>query len=431
MLSLQLVLIAPLILRHFDTTQTAAWYLFGSLNLFGTFVMQRMLLTFARTIAMCRGGYDWRKPSKTNDTGESNWEGINRLVPTMAGLQIGLAFANVAIACILGWIGLFPLLKGYPQAAKVWTAFGIYQLGSVITFYMSRYHAVLMGLNALAISNRWRFFTVGIGLVGVAVVLILGYGIVAATVVNQSIYLIGGFVARMSIPLVANGRVQNLEAVRFDLEIIKLTIGPIWKSLINQIATSGPLPVAGILIAQTGNASVAASFSFASRILIAIEQVAMTPFNSVQPLISQLMAKRERAQVHEILLRRAMLSFSLMIAAILICGVAMPWALPLLDSNTKAVPFVSWCLMGGGVLIIRVYLCMLAPHYSLNDIIFNRESILSVGLFVIILEVLYPVLELSSVGVAMSLSFVLIYRTEPLKAYFFKLRLGCKNIINR
>lgn len=54
--ALRLLAVTPLILVAFDTTEIAAWYLFGSLTFFGSIISQRVGLTFSRMIAFAMGG---------------------------------------------------------------------------------------------------------------------------------------------------------------------------------------------------------------------------------------------------------------------------------------------------------------------------------------------------------------------------------------
>ena len=62
--SLRLLLVTPLILTRFDETEIAAWYLFASLNFFGTIIGQRLGLTFSRMFAFAMGGASNLAPIK-------------------------------------------------------------------------------------------------------------------------------------------------------------------------------------------------------------------------------------------------------------------------------------------------------------------------------------------------------------------------------
>lgn len=419
-LSLQVLLVAPMILRHFNTIEVSAWYLFSSLNIFGSVVMQRVTLTYSRMIAMATGvrsHSSGRSVDKAEQHANTDWQLINRIVPTMGAFQVALVCANVLIAGVLGWIGLEPLLHGYAQAHEILAAFAFHQLGCIGAFYVSRYHAVLIGLNAVTTSNRLNMVTLICGLLAVAGSIHAGFGIATAAALNAMISTVGGMLARTSIRTISGGNLPALDSIHYDPNIAAKARTPIFRSLVNQLATMGVLPLAGILITRQGNAEVAAAFNFSLRILTAIEQVGLAPITSIQPKISRWMAEERFSAVHELLKTRIALSLGLMVAGMAVAGVFIPWLLEILRASTRALSLWDWSWLCAGMLVSRAYSLLLTPMFATNNITFMWHAVASAVFSILLMITGLPMVGILSVGAGMLLANVFVFRVQPYLAY--------------
>lgn len=412
-MSLQMFLVAPIILRHFNTVEISAWYLFASLNIFGNTVLQRVTLTYSRMIAMAViPGGDTRSDNFARD-----WETINRIVSTMAVFQVPLILVNVFVAVVLAWFGLEPLLRTYSAAHEIVMALAIYQLGSIGAFYVSRYHAVLLGLNAVAVSNRWNTTTLAAGLLGVALTVYTGHGIIAAAAVNASIATLGGILARTSIRHYSSGRLVALEHFRLHRDIAAKAVAPIFKSLANQLALSGMLPLASIIVTRQGDASVAASLNFSSRIIAAIEQTGLAPFNSIQPWVSSLMAQRSYRQVHSLLIKRGGLSLALIAGGMISVGLLLPYLFHLLHTQIRPLPFPDWIFLCAAVLLARAYVMLLAPLYAINNIALTSHAVVAAVLGAALMMPGCFWAGVAGIGAAVIIANLAVFRTTPVQLY--------------
>jgi hypothetical protein len=402
--SLQIFLIAPLILHHFDQVTAAAWFLFSSINFFGVIVMQRVMLTFSRMISMQVGGRKVLLP-------------LRHITGTMGFFQISLVLVNVLVASFLGWFSLSPIISGYQDASHIWLAFWIFQAGSAFTFFVSRYHAILMGFNAVAVSNRWNFFTLSMGLIVVASVISFGFGVVWAALASQTISLIGGLLVRRVIPRITEVSANFLDELRLDPAVARQAITPIWQSMIMQCANMGVLPIAAMIVAGTGNIALAAPFAFATRLMSAVEQIATAPFNSVQPFISQQMAAGNLRTVHHLLHHRMILMSFLYAGGLLTLGLGTPLVMKWIHSQISFIDFTSWMLLGLGLFLSRLNICFLAPFISINRIPFYWESLLQVVLGAALIHFFLKPFGLLAVGGAIIFSVIVSYRLQPYRLY--------------
>jgi hypothetical protein len=101
----------------------------------------------------------------------------------------------------------------------------------------------------------------------------------------------------------------------------------------------------------------------------------------------------------------------------LLCGLLMPSIMSLIGSNTSAMEFVPWILMASGLFFTRLGISLLSPFTSINRIHLCWESLVQVGLAVLVIRLLLPSLGLSAVGIAMIASVLLCYRLQPLHYY--------------
>jgi hypothetical protein len=112
--SLSLFAVTPLLLTRFDESEIAAWYLFASLNFFGTVLSQRLGLTFSRMFAFAMGGASNLSPitgkrEQEND-GKPNWTAFERAYGTIGSINLAVGWVNVLIAFGMGWYGLNNIL---------------------------------------------------------------------------------------------------------------------------------------------------------------------------------------------------------------------------------------------------------------------------------------------------------------------------------
>lgn len=417
--SLQLFLVAPFLLSNFNETEISAWYLFASLNLIGSILSQRVLITFARLITIVISNPDslsTERGSEKRDAVEPKTE-LGSVIATLSAFQLSVGIIATVISIVLCILGLAPLLAYYTDRAEIWTVYCIYQVGSMLAIYVSRYHAILLGLNAVAVSNRCNFFSLIVGLIALAATIETGLGIIPAMLVSQSIAIAGGLFARSGIAKVSPGRTWDLERIGFDIGITRNVLAPITKSLVNQVGTVGMLPVASILVSRTGDVVATASFAFAIRILMAIDQFSMAPFNSIQPTITSLMAKGERSLAHRLLKGKAMISLLLFGIGILIAGMLLGPALLMIKARTHALDVTTWYLLSASVFIGRVYLMMLTPFYAMNNIVMCKEAILHTILSISAIGLLMPIYDSMIIGPCIILSYFIVYNTKPYRKY--------------
>jgi hypothetical protein len=366
---------------RFDETEIAAWYLFASLNFFGTVLSQRLGLTFSRMFAFAMGGASNLAPIKgtreQENDGKPNWPAFERAYGTIGSINLGIGWLNVLIALGMGWYGLNNILEGYAAPAMVWAAFGVIQLTSLLSFIFQRYSIALQGMNYIALSNRWQIIFSVVGIVVGFIALTLGANMLILVLIMQPLTLLGLLRNRFLLGHVEGGRVLTLRAFGFDREVFNWAWPPVWRGFIKQFGMLGGVQVTAILYTGIGTKTDVASYLFAVRMMDTIGQVAQAPSYSVHPLLSKLRAAGETKAFSKLFRQRVGISLSLIAIGGVVAGLLLPLIIGFIGANVIFVPLSAWLLMCGLLLVVRFHSYCGSVAAMGNDIVFYWQPVLS------------------------------------------------------
>ncbi len=355
--SLRLLLVTPLLLTRFNETEIAAWYLFASLNFFGTTISQRLGLTFSRMLAFAMGGASNLGPIKRKrereNGGEPNWKAFGRAYGTVGSLNLGIGWLNVLVALGMGWFGLSNLLAGYEAKGVIWIAFALMQFTSLLSFIFQRYAIALQGMNYIALSNRWGIVFSLMSVTFGSLTLWLGGGLIALVLVMQLFAVAGVLRNRFLLEQVEGGRVLGLQQYGFEREVFQWAWGPTWKGFVGQFGLNGSMQLTAIIYTSYGSKPEVASFLFAIRIMQTITQISQAPFSSVQPRMARLMARGDIAELTRLIRQRVIFTLTLTATGIAFGAMALPELLQLIGAKITFIPVRAWLVLGILTLIVR------------------------------------------------------------------------------
>lgn len=389
--SLRLILVTPLILTRFDETEIAAWYLFASLNIFGTIITQRLGLTFSRMFAFAMGGASNLAPIKgkreQENGGKPNWTSFERAYGTIGSLNLTIGAVNVLVALGMGWFGLNNILQGYEAKGVIWLAFGLMQFSSLLTFTFQRYSVALQGMNYIALTNRWGIIFSLLSITAGSLALWRGGGIISLVLVMQVFSVAGVFRNRFLLHSVEEGRVLHFRQYGFDREVFSWAWEPTWKGFVGNFGLTGSLQLTGIIFTAYASKAEVASLLFALRIMQTITEISQAPFSSVQPLMSRLMAAGD-IEILRILIRKRMLyTLILNSTGILVASLVLPVLMNMIGSKIPFISLKAWYLLGGLMLVQRFDILCCAVSAIGNHMIYYWENAIAalVGALVLFL----------------------------------------------
>ena len=415
--ALRLLAVTPLLLVSFETTEIAAWYLFGSLTFFGSLVSGRVGLTFTRMIAFAMGGATdlsaiKGKVERRPDV-DPNWPLIERAYATTGTLNACLTLGIIALALLMGWYGLENLLANYENAGTVWAAFGVMIFSQSAVFFFQRYPIALKGMNYVALTNRWNAIFSLLSVVAGVATLQAGGGILALTCVMQGVILLNILRNRFLLRFVEGGRFKSFRTFKLDRQMVGWALEPAWKGFFVTLANSGTIQVAAVLCARFLSVAEAASLLLTLRLLTSFKSVSDAPFFSHMPRIARLFGEGNTELLGQIVPRKLFLCqvmFGGFVFGLVLLGAP---ALEFIGSNASLTAAPITALLGLGLLLTNFIRICLVVSASGNHIVCVQREIWAFLITAVLLYLLLPIMGLQGVLIGLFLPTIVILNLVP------------------
>ncbi len=418
--SLRLIAVTPLILTRFDTTEIAAWYLFASLNFFGTVLLQRIGVTFSRMFAFARGGAtdlspieNAKAPAETN--GEIPWPLISRLYGTLGTLQTATSLLSVLVASIIGFFALGNLVGSFDPENPVWIAFFLMQSSSLLGFIFNRYLVTLRGFNKIALSNRWNVLFTLLSVLAGFTTLTLGGNIVALVVAMQTLTVLGLLRNRLLLSHVLGDKFHTFPSGGLDRQILGWSWPPLWKGFVAQFSATATIQLSGVILTSVASPAVVASYLFSLRMIQVITQFSQAPFSSQQPRFSKLMAEGNYAKLRPSVETRILYSQALMLLGAVAFGILAPYGLEFIGSNIILLPSHLWFALATILLHNQFNFLSSSVCYAGNNIVLFWRFAISGFASLALLFALAPTLGITGILIAIAAPMLLVMNWQPAK----------------
>jgi O-antigen/teichoic acid export membrane protein len=402
--SLKLLLVTPLILRLLSPEEIAAWYLFVSLTLFGDVIESRLVSTFSRMIAMAMGGATDVSPIKAGETarggGAPRWQIVKEIYGTTGSLNALLAIALLIVALLLGWFGLQEIAARAADPLIIWTAFFLFTVTQYIQFLFQRYRILLVGLNEVALVNRWNVAMSLLSIAAGAVALSLGGNLLVFVAAMQAVVLLNILRMRFLVRHIDHGRFRNFPWRAWDSRALQSAWKPVARGLVTQLANSGSLKLGSVWLARYAPPDTAASYLFSLSLLMALREVSEAPFVSRIPQMTRLLVSGATQTLRDMCVKRLRVgSWLFFVGSILLACYAEP-AMRLIGSNIDFLPQGVFFALSTLMLAQRFIAGSLMVSALGNHFVCVRLQILSFVVSVPLMAWLIPVMPLAGVLVA-------------------------------
>ena len=409
------VLVLPLVLRHFAPPEIAVWQLFASVFMLTLMLDFGMSPTLSRMLAFARGGLplaamgDLRSRSPATATAQPPLDPgaalqlAARLFSSMRWLYPRLALAAVLLMAALGSLALQSAVSQTASPMLTWAAWAMVLAGAYVSFCANAYVAGLQGMDNVADLRRWEML-VGLGQIGSClVVLLVGGGLLALVTTYQvwAIFNLLGLRAMMAKrhPALAAGTAS------YDAEVVRAVWPATWRSGLGVLLSQGIIQASGVVYSQLAPAAQVASYLLALRIVTTISQFSAAPFYSKLPRLATLHARGDRAEELALAARGMALAQWSLVAGIVAVALG---AHTVLESIHSAIAFVSpdvWAVMGLAFFVERFGAMHLQLYSLTNHIVWHIANavtgILMIGLSVI----LYPLFGLIALPTSMLVAY--------------------------
>lgn len=431
--ALRLLAVTPLLLVSFETTEIAAWYLFGSLTFFGSLISGRVGLTFTRMIAFAMGGASDLSAIKgkieRRSDADPSWALIERAYATTGALNGCLTLGIIVVALVLGWYGLENVLADYDNAGTVWAAFGVMIFSQSAVFFFQRYQIALRGMNYVALTNRWDAIFSLLSVVAGVVVLQAGGGILALTGVMQGVILLNILRNWFLLRFVEDGRFKSFRNFQLDRQMLGWAWEPALKGFIVTLANSGTVQVTAVLCARFLPVAEAASLLLTLRLLTSFKSVSDAPFLSHMPRIARLFGEGNTKLLGQIVPRKLFLCqvmFGGFVFGLVLLG---PPLLEFIGSNASLVPAPIAALLGLGLLLTNSIGLSLILSASGNHIVCVQREMCAFVATAVSLYLLLSVMGLPGVILGLFLPAILILNLVPARIAANKLGVNVSGLV--
>ena len=298
--TLSVFVVLPLILKKFDVTEIAVWYLFSTIITLQGLVDMGFKTTFIRLIAYSKGGAQDVMLKLADDTSERlphiNWPLIGRIYSTMNVIYLWLAGVLFVLLLTLGSLALLKPISLVPDQKSVWIAWGVVALITSVRLIGNIFSNYLEGLNHVALVRRLESLTSIGSIVTSIVVLLISKSLLYLVIANQIWVLVAVVRDYQLCKYVESGEYLRLDKhQKFDKVLFKKIWHPAWRSGLSSFMSNGLNNLSSVLYAQIGNSASVASYLLALRIISQVEIVSMAPFYSKIPWFSNLRIKGDTA----------------------------------------------------------------------------------------------------------------------------------------
>ena len=411
--TLSLVVVLPLVLKQFTTAEIALWYLFSSLISLQSIADFGFSNTFVRVIAFSLGGVtqikDLRTDNNKNKSGIPNWPLMKSIIGTMNVLYLLLSSISFLLLIVFGSLAMSKSIELISNPSEGWLSWFIIAFISSFTFYGRIYSNYLLGINKVALTNRWIAISSAGRIITSFIVLIVGGGILELVIANQGWNVIRVFINKYLSNVVIENKYTELSSLHFDMSIFKSVWPAAWRSGVSGLMSNGLAQLTGVLYAQIGEVGSVASYLLGLRLINTIKSIALAPFYSKIPLIARLRAENNIDKLYSAAKRGMLLSYLTFVFGFIAVGLSGNWLLTLIGSNAQFPPRLLWSIFGVAFFLHRFGGMHMQLYVSTNHVISHIADGITGIIFILSTIVLLKPLGVYAFPISMVIAYLGFY----------------------
>jgi hypothetical protein len=406
--ALGLTLLLPLVLKQLPEGDIVIWYLFGSLMTIQMLVDMGFLQTFTRIIAYCMGGasvvdlQNIRDRNRTKPLSEEpNWIAIHCIERVMLRFYSRIAAAAFLVGATIGSWALSGPIDAASSTTGSWTAWGIVLVTSCWLLFGNYFSAYLMGLNQIAMVQRWQMLSSFFATALASITLMLGGSLISLVAVYQ---LSQGMNVVINIYL----KRRKAKTIYYttvspdDIHAVWGVVWPVaWRSGIGVLISVGLVQLSGIIYAQLGETKAVISYLLGLQLIRAISSFSQAPFYSRIPVFSTLFAAQRYGDIIRQAKRSMRVSYAVFTTGFIFIGYFSNGLLTLINSPVDFPTPLMWSLLGIGFFFERYGAMHIQLYTVTNHVIWHIINSVT-GLIMVLLSLaLYPLLDVYAFPVAL------------------------------
>lgn len=357
------IIVLPIALKKLDSAELAYYLFISTLIALAYLADSGFSQTIVRASAYFKAGAleipeRVTELSVTDTNNSPNWAAVGRLVTTSKRIYL---IIGLAATFLLSTLGVGAALNIVSQQNNRVTAWITYVLLVVLSFFLlqvSRWSSLLQGLNEVARAKRIELVVGVIRLLGVAAVLLAGFGVPGVVVVMIIAALFSLFFTRLALlRILRENGVHKVDEI-IDPEMLKRLWPSTWR--MGVICWGAYLIYYGssLVICQLPDAKQIASYLLTFQVVTMLYRFASSPSLVYQPQIASAMSSGDLVKVNNLTLKIVRYSLAIYIVGAIFIYFFAGDALILIKSRSQ--------MLGGNILLIMLVMYFLETHHVIH-----------------------------------------------------------------
>lgn len=423
--SLSIVVVLPLILSKFTTTEISLWFLFSVLFGFQIIADLGFGPTFTRVISYAMAGL-----KNLEDIGlekynigshkSPNWSLIMALNKKMKTIFL---FVSVIVVSFLALISFFFLDKPIEKLETPKHGYYLLILILVILFfkiYSRRYISFISGVNEVALLRRWEGIIVYVQILSSIIVLILTENFYYLVINNQFWVLVGIVNTYLLQKRILN---RNLSAISNKVvpvfiekkAYIEHVFNPSWKSGIGTFTSYGLNHFSSFVLVDFLLEDNLIIFLLSFKIINIISEFSRAPFYASLPNFAQKFQLLDTAKLLPLIKKSIDASIFLATLCLLFVLFFGDYLLKVIGSSIDTFDYLLWFLFSLNLLCERIGAMHFQMHSLSNKVVWHKANLIYGLIFVLISIFTIKLLGLYAIPIAMLTGNLLYFTPKALK----------------
>lgn len=382
------ILLLPFALSRLSTSEIALWYFFRIITDLRPIIDMGFSPTFIRQIAYAYGGSSElgtpNQESAPASASGANWGLLEKTYSTMEYIYIRLAAILFVLLAIFGTLAAIKPISMIENLEQGWLAWGMVIITTSIYLRGNSYTSLLQGSNNIPIYRRWEALFAFAAIPSGVVVLLLGGGLLGLVAIEQFWLVVSVMRNRFITQQVCQFDINRQENRQYSKDIFKVIWPRSWRSGLGIMMGYGVMQFSGLIVAQIGNSPDVAAYLLSLRFAQNISTFSRVPFYSRLPQMATLYASNRKEELLSIAKRGMGVSHWLYSLGFIAFGIAAPWALSLIKSNTGFVPQSLWAILGLGFFAERYGAMHLQLFTLTNKVVWHIVNGITGGITLLI-----------------------------------------------
>lgn len=376
--SLSILLVVPLVLRHFNLEDVSLWYLFSSALIVQNLSYVGFGSTFVRLFSYARSGAPLDQLSQRGSLAqpasnmlETNQSAFQAIADYMNFMYIRLALVLLVFSTVLTAFIIQPIELSSNPSLNAW-AWGIVVFGSIVGLIGNRFTVALEGINEVALVRKWDTI---FGIFGVCSnLLVLQFTHELFYLVLSTQFWLIANVPRNFVLLRRKLTGIHWRSINKIKEVHEAAWIPAIRSVIGTTASMGTYHLSNFVIAQVSSSASFASFLFGANIIRQIDTFSRAPFYSQLPQFASKYREGNMAALVASARKSMVMTYGLFTL-----GVFTLWAIgdevfELIGSQTPFPSSLIWFVFAFGILLERFSSMHIQLYSTTNHILWHKTN---------------------------------------------------------